>query len=212
MFALCLGTKNSSVKFCYAHEQRLRINLHNFRVIRADAAEGELVVLEYPYSAEFQCLAISGRWRRTKRVPAMLCRGCRLPDEYQHSRVDGAAVLLRASHCVALYMACLPATRPTATPDHSSLPPRPSRRNNCICPEGATSLAGPSRPSPSSSGLSSGMAPWWLAGGWRLVDGRPGGGEMRMGSGGAAGGPECGERGWDTLGWGWGVGGTHNSS
>jgi hypothetical protein len=41
---------------------------------------------------------------------------------------------------------------------------------------------GPSRPSPSSSGLSSGTAPWRHAGGWRLVDGRPGGGEMRMGS------------------------------
>ncbi len=60
--AICPGTKNGFVKFCYAHEQRLRINLHYFRMIRADAAEGELVVLEYPYSAEFQCLAISGRW------------------------------------------------------------------------------------------------------------------------------------------------------
>jgi hypothetical protein len=59
------------------------------------------------------------------------------------------------------------------------LPPRPSRRNNGIGPEG---LAGPLVPSPSSSGLSSGMAPWRHAGGWRLVDGRPGGGEMRMGS------------------------------
>jgi hypothetical protein len=48
-------------------------------------------------------------------------------------------------------------------------------------------LLGPSRPSPSSSGLSSGMAPWWLTGEWRLVDGRPGGGEMRMGSGGDGG-------------------------
>ncbi len=65
LFALCLGTKKCFVQFCYAHEQRLRINLHNFRVIPADAAEGELVVLEYPYSAEFSCLAISGRWRRT---------------------------------------------------------------------------------------------------------------------------------------------------
>jgi hypothetical protein len=44
--------------------------------------------------------------------------------------------------CAALYMACLPAMCPTATPDHSSLPPRSSRRNNCIGPEGATSLAG----------------------------------------------------------------------
>ncbi len=32
-FALCLGTKNGFVKFCKAHEQRLRLNLHDFRVI-----------------------------------------------------------------------------------------------------------------------------------------------------------------------------------
>jgi hypothetical protein len=63
--------------------------------------------------------------RIATRVPAMLRRGCRLPDEYQHSRVDGAAVLLRASLCIALYMACLPATRPAATPDHSSASPTP---------------------------------------------------------------------------------------
>jgi hypothetical protein len=28
LFLLCPGTKNSFDKFCYAHEQRLRINLH----------------------------------------------------------------------------------------------------------------------------------------------------------------------------------------
>jgi hypothetical protein len=44
LFALCLGTKNSFVKFCKAHEQRLRINLHNFRVIRADAAEDDTYI------------------------------------------------------------------------------------------------------------------------------------------------------------------------
>jgi hypothetical protein len=94
------------------------------------------------------CLVDGDEQRIATRVPAMLWRGCRLPDEYQHSRVDGAAVLLRASLCVGFYMAYLPATRPAATPDHSSLPPRPSRRNNRIGPEGigpegATSLAGP---------------------------------------------------------------------
>jgi hypothetical protein len=44
LFALCAGTKNGFDKFCKAHEQRLCINLHNFRVIRADAAEGETYI------------------------------------------------------------------------------------------------------------------------------------------------------------------------
>ena len=41
LFALCLGTTNGFVKFCKAHEQRICINLHDFRVIRADAEEGD---------------------------------------------------------------------------------------------------------------------------------------------------------------------------
>ena len=41
LFALCPGTKNGFVKFCKAHEQRIRSNLHDFRVIRADAEEGD---------------------------------------------------------------------------------------------------------------------------------------------------------------------------
>ncbi len=44
LFALCPGTKNGFVKFCKAHEQRLRINLHDFRVIRADAEEGDTYI------------------------------------------------------------------------------------------------------------------------------------------------------------------------
>jgi hypothetical protein len=41
LFALCQGTKNGFVRFCEAHEQRLRLNVHDFRVIRADAVEGD---------------------------------------------------------------------------------------------------------------------------------------------------------------------------
>ena len=41
LFALCPGTKNGFVKFCEAHEQRLRLNVHVFRLIQADAAEGD---------------------------------------------------------------------------------------------------------------------------------------------------------------------------
>ncbi len=36
--------KNGFVKFCKAHEQRLRIDLHNFRVIQADAAEDDTYI------------------------------------------------------------------------------------------------------------------------------------------------------------------------
>jgi hypothetical protein len=43
LFALCPGTKNGFVKFCEAHE-RLRLNLNDFRVIRADAAEGDTYI------------------------------------------------------------------------------------------------------------------------------------------------------------------------
>ena len=41
LFALCPGTKNGFVKFFEAHEQRLRLNVHDFCVVRADAAEGD---------------------------------------------------------------------------------------------------------------------------------------------------------------------------
>ncbi len=44
LFVLCLGSTNGFVKFCKAHEQRLRLNLHDFRVIRADA-EGVTLTL-----------------------------------------------------------------------------------------------------------------------------------------------------------------------
>ncbi len=42
--ALCQGTKNGFVKFCKAHEQRLRLNLHDFRMIRADAEESDTYI------------------------------------------------------------------------------------------------------------------------------------------------------------------------
>ncbi len=45
--------KNGFVKFCKAHEQRLRINLHNFRVIRADAAEGDTYINVGGFLAEW---------------------------------------------------------------------------------------------------------------------------------------------------------------
>jgi hypothetical protein len=48
-------------------------------------------------------------------------------------------------------------------------------RQCCDGAAGPRASPGPSRPSPSSSGLSSGTAPWRHAGGRRLVDGRPGG-------------------------------------
>jgi hypothetical protein len=44
LFALCQGTKTGFVKFCKAHEQRLRLNMHDFRVIRADADEGDTYI------------------------------------------------------------------------------------------------------------------------------------------------------------------------
>ena len=44
LFALCLNTKNGFVQICKAHEQRLRLNLHDFRVIRADAEEGDTYI------------------------------------------------------------------------------------------------------------------------------------------------------------------------
>ncbi len=44
LFALCPGTKNGFVEFCEAHEERLRLNVHDFRVIRADAAEGDTYI------------------------------------------------------------------------------------------------------------------------------------------------------------------------
>ncbi len=53
LFALCLGTKNGFVNFCKAHEQRLRLNLHDFRVIRADAAEGDTYINVGGFLAEW---------------------------------------------------------------------------------------------------------------------------------------------------------------
>ncbi len=44
LFALCPGTKKGFVKFCEAHEQRLRLNLHDFRVIRAAAVKGDTYI------------------------------------------------------------------------------------------------------------------------------------------------------------------------
>ena len=53
MFALCPGTKNGFVKFCEAHEQRLRLNVHDFRVIRADAVEGDTYINVGGFLAEW---------------------------------------------------------------------------------------------------------------------------------------------------------------
>jgi hypothetical protein len=53
LFGLCLGTKNGFVKFYKAHEQRLRINLYNFRVIRADAAKGNTYINVGGFLAEW---------------------------------------------------------------------------------------------------------------------------------------------------------------
>jgi hypothetical protein len=44
LFAFCPGTKSGFIKFCEAHEQRLRLNLHDFRLIRADAAEDDTYI------------------------------------------------------------------------------------------------------------------------------------------------------------------------
>jgi hypothetical protein len=45
LFALCQGTKAGIFKFCKAHEERICILLHDFRVIRADAAaEGDTYI------------------------------------------------------------------------------------------------------------------------------------------------------------------------
>ena len=62
------------------------------------------------------------------------------------------------------------------------LPPRPSRRNNGIGPEGATSLAGPLATLTKLQWLELRYCPLAACGGWRLVDRRPCGGEMPMGS------------------------------
>jgi hypothetical protein len=53
LFALCPGTKNCFVKFCNAHEQRLHHNLHDFRVIRADADEGDTYINVGGFLAEW---------------------------------------------------------------------------------------------------------------------------------------------------------------
>ena len=45
--------KNGFVKFCEAHEQRLRLNVHDFRVIRADAAEGDTYINVGGFLAEW---------------------------------------------------------------------------------------------------------------------------------------------------------------
>ena len=44
LFALCPSTKNGFIKFCKAHKQRIRSNLHDFRVIWADAEEGDTYI------------------------------------------------------------------------------------------------------------------------------------------------------------------------
>jgi hypothetical protein len=61
------------------------------------------------------------------------------------------------------------------------LPPRPSRRNKGIGPEGATSLAGPLATLTKFQWLELRYCPLAACEGWRLEDGRPDGGEMRMG-------------------------------
>ncbi len=45
--------KKGFVKFCEAHEQRLRLNVHDFRVIRADAAEGDTYINVGGFLAEW---------------------------------------------------------------------------------------------------------------------------------------------------------------
>jgi hypothetical protein len=47
------GHKKWFCQICKAHEQRLRINLHNFRVIRADAAEGDTYINVGGFLAEW---------------------------------------------------------------------------------------------------------------------------------------------------------------
>ncbi len=49
--ALCLGTKAGFVKACKAHEQR--IFMHDFRVIRADADEGDTYINVGRFLAEW---------------------------------------------------------------------------------------------------------------------------------------------------------------
>ena len=48
-----LAQKNGFVKICEAHEQRLRLNVHDFRVIRADAAEGDTYINVGGFLAEW---------------------------------------------------------------------------------------------------------------------------------------------------------------
>ena len=54
LFALCPGIKSGFVKFCKAHEQRVRILLPHFRVIRADAVEeGDTFITVGGFHAEW---------------------------------------------------------------------------------------------------------------------------------------------------------------
>ena len=54
LFSLCPGTKTGFVKFCKAHEQRIRTLLHEFRVIRADASdEGDTYINVSGFLAEW---------------------------------------------------------------------------------------------------------------------------------------------------------------
>jgi hypothetical protein len=80
LFALCPGTKSGFVKFCKAHEQRIRTLLHTFRVIRADADdEGDT------------CIQVSGflaEWNKSKKVLKSLKLDMQFLDHHRKQFLD----------------------------------------------------------------------------------------------------------------------------
>ncbi len=80
LFALCQGTKNGFVKFCEAHEQRLRLNLHNFRMIRADAAEGDTYINVGGFLAEWSQWTTGHGRRPVREWPTGIWRALNYPE------------------------------------------------------------------------------------------------------------------------------------
>ena len=90
LFSLCPGTKAGFVKFCKAHEQRIRTLLPDFRVVRADADdEGDTYINVSGFLAE---------WTKAKKNLRPLKLGMQFLDHHRKQYLDLHAELSKIDY------------------------------------------------------------------------------------------------------------------
>jgi hypothetical protein len=90
LFALCPGTKSGFVKFCKAHEQRIRTLLHTVRVIRADATDqGDTYIHVSGFLTE---------WSKSKKVLKSLKLDMQFLDHHRKQFLDLHAELSKIEY------------------------------------------------------------------------------------------------------------------